>query len=122
MTEPSTKSDPRIPRIEAALREYLERLDRGEQPDVEGFLARHGEIADSLRSFIASELAVRQLAQLASADVTHVDSTRSATFRGEETYVPAPSPAGAGAPDGLGNLVVGQYLVWKDIVRVDSKP
>ena len=115
MTEPSTKSDPRIPQIEAALREYLERLDRGEQLDVEGFLARHGEIADSLRSFIAAEIDLRQLAQLASIDVTHVQSTRSMTLRGQETFVPASTPSDASAPEGLLSGDFGRYRIIKTL-------
>jgi tRNA A-37 threonylcarbamoyl transferase component Bud32 len=115
LTEPSTKSDPRIPQIEAALREYLERLDRGEQFDVEGFLARHGEIADSLRSFIASEIDLRQLAQLAAIDVTHVQSTRSMTLRGQETFVPASTPSDASAPEGLLSGDFGRYRIIKTL-------
>jgi tetratricopeptide (TPR) repeat protein len=43
------------PRIDAALREYLERIDRGESVDREEFISRHAEITDALRSFFAAE-------------------------------------------------------------------
>ena len=42
-----TPPAPKDPRVEAALREYLERVDRGEPVDREEFLARHAPIADA---------------------------------------------------------------------------
>jgi predicted Ser/Thr protein kinase len=50
------------PRIQAALQDYLDRVDKGEQIDAEAFLIRHAEIADELRSFIAVDQQARQLA------------------------------------------------------------
>jgi WD40 repeat protein/serine/threonine protein kinase len=49
------------PRIDAALREYLERIDRGEPVDREEFISRHLEIADALRSFFAAEEPFRKM-------------------------------------------------------------
>jgi eukaryotic-like serine/threonine-protein kinase len=49
------------PRINAALREYLERIDRGEPVDREEFISRHAEIADALRSFFAAEEPFRKM-------------------------------------------------------------
>jgi hypothetical protein len=45
------------------MREYLERLDRGEAVNREKFLSLHAEIADSLRSLIAAEEELRDLAR-----------------------------------------------------------
>lgn len=50
------------PRILAALQDYLDRVDKGEQIDADAFLIRHAEIADELRSFIAVDQQARQLA------------------------------------------------------------
>jgi WD40 repeat protein/tRNA A-37 threonylcarbamoyl transferase component Bud32 len=58
-SKPPESSDPRIA---AALREYLERLDRGESVSHEEFLSRHAEITEALRSLIAVEDELRKLA------------------------------------------------------------
>jgi formylglycine-generating enzyme required for sulfatase activity/serine/threonine protein kinase len=80
--------EPKDSRIEAALRDYLEQVDRGEQVDREEFLARHALIADQLRSFINAEEEVRKLAGAETPlDRTHV-STQSFAARGQETIVP----------------------------------
>jgi serine/threonine protein kinase len=50
------------PSIQAALQDYLDRVDKGEQIDADAFLIRHAEIADELRSFIAVDQQARQLA------------------------------------------------------------
>jgi hypothetical protein len=49
------------PRVDAALRDYLERLDRGEPVDREEFISRHPEIADALQSFFAAEEPFRKM-------------------------------------------------------------
>jgi serine/threonine protein kinase len=84
----SKSAEPKDPRVEAALREYLERVDRGESVDREEFLARNALIADQLRSFIAAEEEVRKLAGAdALLDRTH-DSTKSLAGHGQETIAP----------------------------------
>lgn len=45
---------PNDPRVDAALREYLECIDRDEPVDREEYLVRHALIADQLRPFIAA--------------------------------------------------------------------
>ncbi len=62
MSDQSTHAGSTDPRIDAALREYLERIDRGEPVDREEFIAQNAEIADDLRSFIAAEGELRKLA------------------------------------------------------------
>jgi serine/threonine protein kinase/formylglycine-generating enzyme required for sulfatase activity len=76
------------PRIEAALREYLERLDRGEAVDRQAFLARYSEIADALRAFIAAEEELRKLAGDKASRESAASSTRSLTAHGQQTVVP----------------------------------
>ncbi len=88
MNDQSRRAQPKDPRVAAALREYLERVDRGEPVDREEFLARHAVIADQLRSFIAAEEEVRKLAGAETPlDRSH-DSTKSFAAHGQETIVP----------------------------------
>ncbi len=88
MNDQSRRAEPQDPRVEAALRDYLERVDRGEPVDREEFLARHAPIADQLRSFIAAEDEVRKLAGAGNPlDYSH-DSTKSFAIHGQETVVP----------------------------------
>ncbi|HXY36650.1 MAG TPA: protein kinase, partial [Planctomycetaceae bacterium] len=75
VTEPPPPAESDDPRIEAALREYIEQLDRGESLDVEQFIARHAEIADELRELIETEQKLRQLAD----DVTRSERANDAT-------------------------------------------
>jgi serine/threonine protein kinase len=62
VNDQSGHAEPKNRQIEAALGEYLERVDRGELVDREEFLARHALIAGQLRSFIAADDEVRKLA------------------------------------------------------------
>ncbi|HEV3301424.1 MAG TPA: protein kinase, partial [Planctomycetaceae bacterium] len=61
MSDQPTHAGSTDPRIDAALREYLERIDRGEPVDREEFISRHLEIADALRSFFAAEEPFRKM-------------------------------------------------------------
>jgi len=90
LNDQSRRTEPKDPRVEAALRDYLERVDGGKPVDREEFLARHAPIADQLRSFIAAEEDVRKLAA-AEAETPHDqarDSTKSFVGQGQETVVP----------------------------------
>jgi hypothetical protein len=88
LNDQSGRAEPKDPRIEAALGEYLEQIDRGEPLDREKFLARHPTIADELRSFIASEDEVRKLAGAEVPPDVARDSTKSFTGHGQDTLVP----------------------------------
>ena len=57
------------PRVQAALQDYLDRVDKGEQIDVEAFVTRNAEIADELRTFIAVDQQARRLAGAAAPNV-----------------------------------------------------
>jgi formylglycine-generating enzyme required for sulfatase activity/serine/threonine protein kinase len=88
VNDQSKRAESSDSRVAAALREFLERLDRGEPVDRDEFLARHAPIADQLRSFIAAEGEVRKLAGAdAPLDPAH-DSTKSFVRNGQETIVP----------------------------------
>ncbi len=88
MNDQSRRTEQSDPRVEAALRDYLERVDRGEPVDREEFLAQHAPIADQLRSFIAAEDEVRKLAAAGRPLERAQDSTKSFVGQGQETIAP----------------------------------
>ncbi len=88
MDDQSRPADSHDPRIDTALHEYLERLDRGERLDPQSFVAQHTEIADELRSVIEAEVELRELAS-GDAQGSRADaSTRSFALQGQETIAP----------------------------------
>jgi predicted Ser/Thr protein kinase len=88
VNDPSKPADSSDPRVAAALREYVERLDRGEPVDREQFLERHARIADQLRSAIIVEEKVRKLAQAEAPPDSAHESTRLFAAHGHETLAP----------------------------------
>jgi serine/threonine protein kinase/formylglycine-generating enzyme required for sulfatase activity len=76
------------PRIDAALHEYLERVDRGEMLDPQSFIAQHTDIADELRSLIEAEVELRELASGDAQGARADTSTRSFALQGQETIAP----------------------------------
>jgi hypothetical protein len=60
-SEESLPAETKDPRVEAALRDYLERVDRGELVNRQEFISRHVEIADALLSFFAAEELFRKM-------------------------------------------------------------
>jgi hypothetical protein len=87
VSDQSTQDSSTDPRVDAALRDYLEQLDRGHGPDPEAFLSQHAEIAGELRSLITAELQLRKLAARSPAE-TQIDSTQSFALHGQETIAP----------------------------------
>jgi formylglycine-generating enzyme required for sulfatase activity/serine/threonine protein kinase/Leucine-rich repeat (LRR) protein len=86
------------PRVQAALREYLEQIDRGELVNREDFLSRHADIANALRSFFATEEPFRKAAATRTPKESTGVSTRSFAAQGHETVPPtlrADRPTGA---------------------------
>ncbi|HXY34650.1 MAG TPA: protein kinase [Planctomycetaceae bacterium] len=88
MSDQSKSAGSPDPRVDAALRDYLERIDRGEPVDREAFLAQHAEVAESLKSFIAAEEELRGLAGAGSPRGNAGISTRSFAAHGQETVPP----------------------------------
>ncbi|HET6326454.1 MAG TPA: protein kinase, partial [Planctomycetaceae bacterium] len=118
MNDQSRRAEPSDPQIAAALREYLERVDRGEPVDREEFLARHLPIADALRSFIAAEDEVRKLAGAEiPLDPAH-DSTKSFIGHGRETI--APQSVAKRSPESGGGGLTGQFGRYR-IIRALGK-
>ena len=100
------------PRVQAAWREYVEAVDRGESIEVERFLAGHPDAADELRSLIAFDEEARRLmggaspkgdlalAQTIPPKVPKAEvSTHSVAGKVVDTSaIKQPSPAQAGPP------------------------
>jgi clan AA aspartic protease (TIGR02281 family) len=76
------------PRVQVALREYFERMDRGEAVNRDEFLARHAEIAGELRSFFAGEEQLREITVTKLSEESASISTRSFAAQGQETVPP----------------------------------
>jgi serine/threonine protein kinase len=114
MNDPSAPAEPKDQRVQAALGEYLERVDRGEAVDLEEFLSRHAEIADQLRSFIAAGDEVRKLAAAEIPGHRAEDSTKSFAGRGQETVAPQSMAKRTAESGGTG--LTGQFgryrIIW----------
>jgi serine/threonine protein kinase/formylglycine-generating enzyme required for sulfatase activity/Leucine-rich repeat (LRR) protein len=118
VNDQSRRTEPKDPRVEAALRDYLEGVDRGEAVDLEEFLSRHAEIADQLRSFIAAEDEVRKLAGAGTPLDLARDSTKSFVGHGQETI--APQSAAQRAAETGGTELTGQFDRYR-IIRALGK-
>ena len=94
--------------FDAALAEYLRRVDAGETVDREAFASEHPEAADELRAYFATADALEQLGSPSADDDSQskmtVDTARG--FGSQETIPPPGSPAAqhvAPAPDAGGD-------------------
>ena len=120
MNDESRRTESKDPRVEAALREFLERVDRGEPVDREEFLARHALIADQLQSAITAGEEVRRLAQAETPPDSAHDSTKSFAAHGQETVVPqSVGKRAAEAETGVAGLA-GQFGRYR-IIRALGK-
>jgi tetratricopeptide (TPR) repeat protein/tRNA A-37 threonylcarbamoyl transferase component Bud32 len=63
--------------VDAAIAEYLDAVKRGTLPDLESFVAKHGEIATELREFLADHQAFGQAAQRAAVAISTDNAGRS---------------------------------------------
>ncbi len=102
MSDQSQHSQRADRRIQAALGEYLERIDRGEVVNRDEFLARHSEIADALRSFFAAEEPLRKIAATKTSNESAAISTQSIAAQGQETVPPKLQPGGSLGTSGRG--------------------
>jgi eukaryotic-like serine/threonine-protein kinase len=119
MNDQSTRAESNDPRIQAALGEYLERVDRGEPVDREEFVARYGPIANQLRSFIATEEEVRKLAGGQPPLNRSHDSTESLAGYSQETTAVPPS-AGKRTADEEGTALGAKFGRYR-IIRALGK-
>ncbi len=112
MNDESRRTEPKDHRVEAALREFLERVDRGEPVDREEFFARHTPIADQLRSFLAAEDEVQKPAGAETPLDRARHSTRLFSALGQETFVPQSSGKQHDLPEGSGlSGLFGRYRI-----------
>ena len=85
MSDVSKQTSSNDPRVQAALHDYLERVDRGELVDKKEFVARHAEIAEALRSFFEAEEPFRKIEATKISPGSAGISTRSFAETGQET-------------------------------------
>ncbi len=107
MSDQSKQADSTDPRVQAAIRDYLERVDRGEVVNRDEFLVRHIEIAAALRSFFAAEEPLRKMAVTRISEESAGISTRSIAVHGQETVPPRLQPGGS--PGTAGSGLHGQF-------------
>jgi serine/threonine protein kinase/formylglycine-generating enzyme required for sulfatase activity len=88
LSESSSAAGSTDSQIEAALREYLERIDRGEVLDREEFLSQHSAIADRLRSLIEAEEILRKMGETGRAPHRGDAPTQSFTLHAQDTIAP----------------------------------
>jgi serine/threonine protein kinase len=115
VSEESTHSAAKEPRVVAAVREYFDQLDRGMTVDREAFLARNPTIAPGLRSAIAEEEARRRRAAESPAAVELTGGSTGAFTRHGDTL---PPPSRSDLPATASSLPVGTQLGRYRIVRV----
>jgi len=107
--------------VQAALREYLDRVDGGEDVDREKFISQYPHIADELRSFIETSDEIRRLVQSQSdrrgpreaADVT----THSFAHRPEETLPPSTASEPRASQSGELPEEFGRYRILRPLGR-----
>jgi serine/threonine protein kinase/formylglycine-generating enzyme required for sulfatase activity len=102
MSDQSQHSPRADPRVQAALGEYLERIDLGEVVNRDEFLARHSEIADALRSFFSAEEPLRKIAATKMSNESAAISTQSIAAQGQETVLPKLQPGRSLGTSGSG--------------------
>ncbi len=112
MSDVSKQTSSNDPRVQAALRDYLERVDRGEFVDKKDFVARHAEIADALRSFFEAEEPFRKIEATKISPGSAGISTRSFAETGQETVPPskADAPAASGVQKNFGRYCIMRSL------------
>jgi len=116
--DPSKPAKPTDPRVGAALREYLERVDRGEELSRDDFLLRHAEIADVLRPFIVEDENLRKMAGLEPSRESAGVSTRTFAAHSQETAPPRAEGNRPGKPTESGlEGQFGRYRIIRALGR-----
>ncbi|HEV8067611.1 MAG TPA: family 16 glycoside hydrolase [Planctomycetaceae bacterium] len=112
MGDQSLPAESHDPRVDAALHDYLERIDQGETLDPASFVAEHPEIAAELRSLIDAEVQLRKLAAREADAQSPDSSTRSFALHGQETVAPQAKRPGE-TEDRRLNEQFGRYRILK---------
>jgi serine/threonine protein kinase/formylglycine-generating enzyme required for sulfatase activity len=110
----SAPKRPNDPRLEAALDDYFNRLDRNESVDRDSFLAEHRQIAAELREFIATEDEIRKFAAESRGDISQ-ESTGSFSQHAGETLPPRPMDSAGGTKPGELSGNFGRYRILRSL-------
>ena len=105
------------PRIQAALREYLEQIDRGEAVDRAAFLARHADIADGLAALLSVDERLQAKAAATLPPAAAATVTQSASEHSQETLAPRSSAGGGSANRPSIAARFGRYRILKLLGR-----
>ncbi|HXY34934.1 MAG TPA: SUMF1/EgtB/PvdO family nonheme iron enzyme [Planctomycetaceae bacterium] len=105
---------PNDPRVQAALEDYFDRVDRHEPLDRETFFEQHADIADDLRQFIETEDALRKFAAESFQDVSQA-STGSFRHQAAETLAPRQSAVGDEPKVGPLSGQFGRYRILRTL-------
>src|SRR5262245_26744066 len=92
--------------LEEVLKDYMERLDRGEGVDQEQLLARHPELAEELRSYFAGIDEVARLGGPAREEAPTLPPARA---------LPEPGPRGEAPPAEVKVRRIGDYELLEEI-------
>ena len=102
MEEQSTQD----PRVNRAIQEYLERIDRGEKVDRATFLRQYAHVAAALESFLASDDELARRAAVSATPTAEVSTNRSIS----ETIAPVSSEGTPALPEVFGRYRVQRLL------------
>ncbi len=103
------------PRLQTALEDYFDRVDRHEPVDPESFIAQHPDIADELRQFIATEDEVRRYAAESFSDISEIST---GIFSKADAETLPPRPAGVGQESVPQRELSGQFGRYRIIRAV----
>jgi serine/threonine protein kinase len=104
MSDPITS--PASLRLQAAVAEYLEAVERGERPDRAGFAARYADVASELGEFFENH---DQFAQLARPDAQPLPLATPPAVSGQEVTVTLDRSGSAAAPGISVEIPASQY-------------
>jgi serine/threonine protein kinase/formylglycine-generating enzyme required for sulfatase activity len=112
MNEPAPAKQPENdPRVQAALEDYFDRIDRDEPLDRERFIGQHQEIADELRLFLSTEEELRKFA--AESQSASQIATGSFSQPAKETLAPRSAARGAASKSGELSGQFGRYRILR---------
>src|SRR5580704_19355127 len=119
MNEPAPAkppASPNDPRLQAALEDYFDRVDRHEPLDRDTFFRKHEDIADELRQFISTEDELRKFAAESFQGVSQI-STGSFSQQAGETLAPRTPASGEDSKSSDLSGQFGRYRILRTLGR-----
>jgi formylglycine-generating enzyme required for sulfatase activity/predicted Ser/Thr protein kinase len=119
MNEPAPAippANPNDPRLQAALEDYFDRVDRHEPLDRDTFFRKHEDIADELRQFISTEDELRKFAAESFQGVSQI-STGSFSQQASETLAPRTPASGEESKSSDLSGQFGRYRILRTLGR-----